>query len=45
MLGDNIKNNTENLIDAIKQVGLDVNVETTNYMLPSRHQNAGQIIT
>jgi hypothetical protein len=30
------------LIDASKEVGLEVNTEKTKYMLPSRHQNAGQ---
>jgi hypothetical protein len=30
------------LIDARKEVGLDVNTEKTKYMLLSRHQNAGQ---
>jgi hypothetical protein len=45
LLGDNIdtiKKNTETLIDAIKEVGLEVNTEKTKYMLLSRHQNAGQ---
>jgi hypothetical protein len=43
-LGDNIdtiNKNTENLIDASKEVGLEVNVEKTKYMLVSRDQNAG----
>jgi hypothetical protein len=40
MLG--IKENTETLTDASKEVGLEVNAEKTNYMLLSRHQNAGQ---
>jgi hypothetical protein len=30
------------LIDASKEVGLEVNVEETKYMLVSRDQNAGQ---
>jgi ribosomal protein S2 len=45
LLGDNIdtiKKNTETLIDASKEVGLEVNVEKTKYMLLSRHQNVGQ---
>jgi hypothetical protein len=37
-----IKQYTESLIDASKQVGLEVNTEKTEYMLLSRHQNAGQ---
>jgi hypothetical protein len=44
LLGDNIdttKKNTEALIDANKEVGLEVNTEKTKYMLPSHHQNAG----
>jgi hypothetical protein len=43
--GDNIdtKNkNTETLIDASKEVGREVNIEKTKYMLVSRDQNAGQ---
>jgi hypothetical protein len=39
---DTIKKNMETLIDASKEVGLEINVEKTKYMLPSRHQNAGQ---
>jgi hypothetical protein len=45
LLGDNIdtiKKNTETIIDASKEVGLGINVEKTNYMLLSLHQNAGQ---
>jgi hypothetical protein len=37
-----IKKNMEPLIDASKEVGLEVNTEKTKYMLLSRHQNAGQ---
>jgi general stress protein 26 len=37
-----IKKNTETLIDASKEVGLEVNTEKTKYMLLSHHQNAGQ---
>jgi hypothetical protein len=46
LLGDNIdtiKKNTDILIDASKEVGLEINVEKTKYMLLSRHQNSGQI--
>jgi ribosomal protein S2 len=32
----------ETLIDASKEVGLEVSTEKTKYMLLSRHQNAGQ---
>jgi hypothetical protein len=45
LLGDNIdtiKKNTENLIDASKEVGLEINVDKTKYMLLSRHQNVGR---
>jgi hypothetical protein len=45
LLGDNIdtiKKNTETLIDACKEVGLEMNVEKTKYILLSRHQNVGQ---
>jgi hypothetical protein len=45
LLGDNIdaiKKNMEILIDASKEVGLEVNTEKSKYMLLSRHQNAGQ---
>jgi hypothetical protein len=39
---DTIKENTETLIDASKEIGLEVNTEKTKYMLLSHHQNAGQ---
>jgi hypothetical protein len=42
LLGDNIdtiKKNTESLFDISKEVGLEINVEKTKYMLLSRHQN------
>ena len=45
LLDDNIdiiKKNTQTLIDASKEVGLDVNTEKTKHMLLSRHQNAGK---
>jgi hypothetical protein len=44
VVGDNIdtvKKNTESLNDASKEVGLEINVEKTKYMLLSRHQNVG----
>jgi hypothetical protein len=45
LLGDNIdtiNKNTETLLDASKEVGLEVNIEKTKYMLVSHDQNAGQ---
>jgi hypothetical protein len=45
LLGDNIdtvKKNTETLTDASKEVGLEINVKKTKYMLLSRHQNVSQ---
>jgi hypothetical protein len=45
LLGDNIdaiKKNAETLIDASKEVGLEINVEKSTYMFLSRHQNIGR---
>jgi hypothetical protein len=45
LLGDNldtIKKNKETSIDASKEVGLEINVEKTKYMLVSHHWNSGQ---
>jgi hypothetical protein len=39
---DTIKKNAKTLIDASKEVGLEVNAEKTKCMLLSCHQNAGQ---
>jgi hypothetical protein len=39
---DTIKKNTEALLDATKEVGLEVNPENTKYMLMSRSQKTGQ---
>jgi sorting nexin-29 len=39
---DTIKKNTETLINTSKEVGLELNVEKTKYMLLSRHQNVGR---
>jgi hypothetical protein len=41
-LGDTIKRNTQNLIDASKEVSLGVNAKKTKYMLLSRHHKEGQ---
>jgi hypothetical protein len=38
---DTIKRNTQTLIDANKEIGLEVNTEKTKYMLLSHHQTAG----
>jgi hypothetical protein len=45
LLGDNIgsiKKDTETLMDASKEVGLEVNAKNTKYVLLSRQQDAGQ---
>jgi hypothetical protein len=45
LLGENIdtiKKNTETVVDASKEVGLEIYVDKTKYMLLSRHQNVGQ---
>jgi hypothetical protein len=45
LLGENIgtmKKNTKTVIDACKEVGLEINVNKTKYMLLSHHQNVGQ---
>jgi hypothetical protein len=45
LLGDNIdiiEKNTETLIDASEEVGLEINVKKIKYMLLSRHKNVGQ---
>jgi ribosomal protein S2 len=39
---DTINTNTETLIDASKEVGLEVDAEKTKYMLLSCHRNRGQ---
>jgi hypothetical protein len=39
---DSIEKNTETLIDASTEIGLEINVEKSKYMLLSRHQNAGK---
>jgi hypothetical protein len=37
-----LQNICKSVIDASKEVGLEVNTEKTKYMLLSHHQNAGQ---
>jgi len=37
-----IKENTESLIVASKEIGLEINTDTTKYMVMSRDHNAGQ---
>jgi hypothetical protein len=37
-----IKKNTEALVVASKEIGLELNAEKTKYMVISRNQNAGQ---
>jgi hypothetical protein len=37
-----IKKNTEALLIAVKEIGLEINAEKTKYMVMSRDQNAGQ---
>jgi len=36
-----IKENTESLVVASKEIGLEVNADKTKYMVVSRDQNAG----
>jgi hypothetical protein len=37
-----IKENTETLLEANKDTGLEINAEKTKYMIMSRHPNSGQ---
>jgi hypothetical protein len=39
---DTIKKNTETLIDASKEVSVEINVEENKYMLLPHHRNVGQ---
>jgi hypothetical protein len=45
LLGDSvntIKENTETLLEAGRDIGLEINAEKTKYMIMSRHPNSGQ---
>jgi hypothetical protein len=45
LLGDSvntIKENTEALVEASGDIGLEINAEETKYMIMSRHPNSGQ---
>jgi hypothetical protein len=45
LLGDNtntIKEKTETLLGASRDIGLEMNAEKTKYMIMSRHSNSGQ---
>jgi hypothetical protein len=45
MLGDSIditKENTETLLEASRDIGLEINAEKTSYMIMSRYPNSGQ---
>jgi hypothetical protein len=45
LLGDNvntIKENSEKLLEAGRDIGLEINAEKTKYMITSRHSNSGQ---
>jgi hypothetical protein len=45
LLGDSIntvKENLETLLEASRDIGLEINAEKTKYMIMSRHPNSGQ---
>jgi hypothetical protein len=37
-----IKENSETLLEASKDIGLEINAEKTKYMIMSHHPNSGQ---
>jgi hypothetical protein len=37
-----IKENTETLLEASRDVGVEINAEKTKYMIMSRHPNSGE---
>jgi hypothetical protein len=37
-----IKENSETLLEASRNIGLEINTEKTKYMIMSRHPNSGQ---
>jgi hypothetical protein len=37
-----IKDNSETLLEASRDIGLEINAEKTNYMIMSRQRNSGQ---
>jgi uncharacterized lipoprotein YehR (DUF1307 family) len=39
---DTINKNTEKLINATKEIGIEIDAEKSKYILLSRHQNAGE---
>jgi hypothetical protein len=44
-LGDSVntvKENTETLIEASRDIGIEINAEKTKYLIMYRHQNSGQ---
>jgi hypothetical protein len=45
LLGDSvntIKENKETLLEASRDIGIEINAEKTKYMIMSRHPNSGQ---
>jgi hypothetical protein len=45
LLGDSIntiKENSETILEASRDIGLEINAEKTKYMIMSRHPNSGQ---